>query len=101
MVRNRAMVAKSAEEPGAGRPGVQETMPDAPAFKEPVERLVLPALKSGIDPERYEMLARIKTLRGIDKRFAVPAIEAARRLWCGTAESTAYTDHHAVRAVAR
>lgn len=101
MTRHPAMAAASAEDPGAGTPGVQETTPDIPVVKEPVERLVLPTLKPEVDPERYEMLARITTLRGIDKRFAGWAIEVARRLWCLTAVSTAYTDHHAVRAVAR
>lgn len=95
MARHPAMAAASPEEPDPHTPAVQVE----PAVKG--GRLVLPAFVPAIDPQRYARLSSIDVLRGVNKAYAGPAIEAGKRLWCLTDEATTYTDRDAVRAVAR
>ncbi|WP_284232013.1 hypothetical protein [Mycobacterium antarcticum] len=97
MVRNHAMASSQGQ---PNEPPDQNHRDSSDHSPRTTRGPVLPPLRPEIDLERYEALVGVD-IRGYDKELITSALEAAKRLWCGTHDNSAYADRDAVRSIAR
>lgn len=64
------------------------------------QRHVLAPFHHDVNEDRYRALAGL-TIRGVDPRYLVPALESAKRLWCRLGDFALSTDRISVAHLAR